>query len=93
VLPGCIDTPMLRTETAKGSGRPFELSMLDRLPKTGAYRLMPHRLLQRRFGRPITIATRSIFMSRKRSATRTALRQLIFKLLDPKLKTFCFGVV
>jgi NAD(P)-dependent dehydrogenase (short-subunit alcohol dehydrogenase family) len=41
VLPGCIDTPMLRTETAKGSGRPFELSMLDRLPKTGAYRLMP----------------------------------------------------
>lgn len=41
VLPGCIDTPMLRNETAKGSGRPFELSMLDRLPTTGAYRLMP----------------------------------------------------
>ena len=41
VLPGCIDTPMLRAESAKGAGRPFELSMLDRLPKQGAYRLMP----------------------------------------------------
>jgi len=41
VLPGCIDTPMLRQESAKGAGRPFELSMLDGLPKTGPYRLMP----------------------------------------------------
>lgn len=41
VLPGCIDTPMLRGETAKGAGKPFELSMLDRLPKEGPYRLMP----------------------------------------------------
>lgn len=41
VLPGCIDTPMLREETAKGAGRPFELSMLDGLPQSGAYRLMP----------------------------------------------------
>ncbi len=39
VLPGCIDTPMLRRETARG--RPFEESMLDGLPKEGAYRLMP----------------------------------------------------
>ncbi len=41
VLPGCIDTPMLRRETAKGAGRPFEESMLGGLPKAGAYRLMP----------------------------------------------------
>jgi NAD(P)-dependent dehydrogenase (short-subunit alcohol dehydrogenase family) len=41
VLPGCIDTPMLRRESAKGAGRPFEESMLDNLPKEGAYRLMP----------------------------------------------------
>ncbi len=41
VLPGCIDTPMLRRETAKGRGRPFEESMLDALPKEGAYRVMP----------------------------------------------------
>lgn len=39
VLPGCIDTPMLRRETARGL--PFEESMLDALPKEGAYRLMP----------------------------------------------------
>ena len=32
---------MLRAESAKGAGRPFQLSMLDRLPKQGAYRLMP----------------------------------------------------
>ena len=41
VLPGCIDTPMLRRETAAGRGQPFEESMLDGLPKEGAYRLMP----------------------------------------------------
>lgn len=41
VLPGCIDTPMLRRETARGAGRPFEESMLDGLPQEGAYRLMP----------------------------------------------------
>ena len=33
VLPGCIDTPMLRRETARG--RPFHESMLDALPKAG----------------------------------------------------------
>jgi hypothetical protein len=32
---------MLREETAKGAGRPFELSMLNGLPQSGAYRLMP----------------------------------------------------
>jgi len=41
VLPGCINTPMLRGEMAKGAGRPFEESMLDNLPKEGPYRLMP----------------------------------------------------
>ncbi len=41
VLPGCIDTPMLHQASASRSGRPFEKSMLDGLPKTGAYRLMP----------------------------------------------------
>ncbi len=43
VLPGCIDTPMLRRETARG--RPFHESMLDALPKTGPYRLMPPRAI------------------------------------------------
>ena len=32
---------MLRRETAARTGRPFEESMLDGLPKEGAYRLMP----------------------------------------------------
>jgi NAD(P)-dependent dehydrogenase (short-subunit alcohol dehydrogenase family) len=41
LLPGCIDTPMLRRESAKGAGRPFEESMLDNLPKEGPYKLMP----------------------------------------------------
>jgi NAD(P)-dependent dehydrogenase (short-subunit alcohol dehydrogenase family) len=41
VLPGCIDTPMLRREMANGAGRPFEESMLDGLPKEGPYRYMP----------------------------------------------------
>ena len=44
VLPGCIDTPMLRGESAKGRGlslAEFDLTMLDGLPKEGAYRLMP----------------------------------------------------
>ncbi|MBA58912.1 MAG: short-chain dehydrogenase [Gammaproteobacteria bacterium] len=41
ILPGCIDTPLLRRETAKGAGRPFDESMLENLPQEGAYRLMP----------------------------------------------------
>ena len=41
VLPGCIDTPLLREELAKGSGQPFTESMLERLPQSGAYRLLP----------------------------------------------------
>ena len=41
VLPGCIDTPLLRAELAKGSGQPFSETMLERLPQEGAYRLMP----------------------------------------------------
>jgi NAD(P)-dependent dehydrogenase (short-subunit alcohol dehydrogenase family) len=41
VLPGCIDTPMLHEASAARSGRPFEKSMLNGLPATGAYRLMP----------------------------------------------------
>ncbi|HIG40985.1 MAG: SDR family oxidoreductase [bacterium] len=41
VLPGCIDTPMLRQATAARTGRPFDESMLAGLPKAGPYRLMP----------------------------------------------------
>ena len=41
VLPGCIDTPMLRRELANGAGRPFDESMLGALPQTGPYRLIP----------------------------------------------------
>ena len=43
VLPGCIDTPMLRRETARGKA--FHESMLDALPKTGPYRVMPARAI------------------------------------------------
>ncbi|MBQ73731.1 MAG: short-chain dehydrogenase [Gammaproteobacteria bacterium] len=41
VLPGCINTPMLRGATAANAGRPFDNSMLDGLPKQGPYRVMP----------------------------------------------------
>ncbi len=41
VLPGCIDTPMLRDSLAAPSGQPFDESMFERLPKEGAYRVMP----------------------------------------------------
>ena len=41
VLPGCIDTPMLRQATAARTGQPFNPAMLDGLPKQGPYRLMP----------------------------------------------------
>lgn len=41
VLPGCIDTPMLRNATAAARGEPFDESMLDGLPKDGPFRLRP----------------------------------------------------
>ncbi|NKB99328.1 MAG: SDR family oxidoreductase [Pseudomonadales bacterium] len=41
VLPGCIDTPMLRSALAAGNGGVWEERLLDRLPQTGAYRLVP----------------------------------------------------
>ena len=41
ILPGCIDTPMLRKATAANTGRTFDESMLAGLPKEGPYRLMP----------------------------------------------------
>jgi NAD(P)-dependent dehydrogenase (short-subunit alcohol dehydrogenase family) len=41
VLPGCIDTPMLRNALAAGAGRPFDESMFDGMQQQGAYRLMP----------------------------------------------------
>lgn len=41
VLPGCIDTPMLRGALAANQGRPFELSMLESASKTGPFRIMP----------------------------------------------------
>lgn len=41
VLPGCIDTPMLRNALAASAGRDFDPAMLDTLPKDGAYRLVP----------------------------------------------------
>lgn len=41
ILPGCIDTPMLRNAMAAGAGRPFDESMLDGMQQEGAFRLMP----------------------------------------------------
>jgi NAD(P)-dependent dehydrogenase (short-subunit alcohol dehydrogenase family) len=41
VLPGCIDTPMLRNALAARTGRHFDESLFEGMPKNGAYRLMP----------------------------------------------------
>jgi NAD(P)-dependent dehydrogenase (short-subunit alcohol dehydrogenase family) len=41
VLPGCIDTPMLRAALAAGNDGVWEDRLLDNLPQTGAYRLVP----------------------------------------------------
>ena len=41
ILPGCIDTPMLRQASAARTGKPFDESMLAGLPAEGPYRLMP----------------------------------------------------
>jgi NAD(P)-dependent dehydrogenase (short-subunit alcohol dehydrogenase family) len=41
VLPGCIDTPMLRGALAARTGKPFTESLFDGMPKEGAYRLIP----------------------------------------------------
>ena len=41
VLPGCIDTPMLRSALAARDGVEFDESLFDTLPKEGAYRLVP----------------------------------------------------
>jgi len=41
VLPGCIDTPMLRDSLAAPTGEPFDPAMFERLPAEGPYRVMP----------------------------------------------------
>ena len=41
VLPGCIDTPMLRQALAAGNGGEFHEGLFESLPKEGAYRLVP----------------------------------------------------
>ncbi|HEY5680916.1 MAG TPA: SDR family oxidoreductase [Pseudomonadales bacterium] len=41
VLPGCIDTPMLRNALSARTGEPFDESLFETLPKEGAYRLVP----------------------------------------------------
>ena len=41
VLPGCIDTPMLRGALAAQAGGAFDESMFAGLPPDGPYRLMP----------------------------------------------------
>ena len=41
VLPGCIDTPMLRNALAARTGKPFDESLFESMPKEGAYRLIP----------------------------------------------------
>ncbi len=40
VLPGCIDTTMLRNALAAGNGGVFEERLLKTLPESGAYRLV-----------------------------------------------------
>jgi NAD(P)-dependent dehydrogenase (short-subunit alcohol dehydrogenase family) len=41
VLPGCIDTPMLRGALAARTGEPFSEALFEGMPKNGPYRLMP----------------------------------------------------
>jgi NAD(P)-dependent dehydrogenase (short-subunit alcohol dehydrogenase family) len=41
VLPGCIDTPMLRGALAARTGKPFDESLFEGMPQEGAYRLIP----------------------------------------------------
>lgn len=41
VLPGCIDTPMLRNALAAPTGQPFTEELFANLPQDGAYRLVP----------------------------------------------------
>lgn len=41
VLPGCIDTPMLRNALAARNGGRFDEALLETLPADGPYRLMP----------------------------------------------------
>ena len=41
VLPGCIDTPMLRAALATRNDGVFKEELFDTLPQTGAYRLVP----------------------------------------------------
>lgn len=41
VLPGCINTPMLRDSLAASRGKPFTEELFESMPQEGAYRLMP----------------------------------------------------
>jgi len=41
VLPGCIDTPMLRNALAARTGQPFDEALFEGMPQEGAYRLIP----------------------------------------------------
>ena len=41
VLPGCIDTPMLRGSLSNASAEAFDVRLFDNLPKEGAFRVMP----------------------------------------------------
>ena len=41
VLPGCIDTPMLRGSISTRSGAEFDERLFESFPRTGAFRVMP----------------------------------------------------
>ncbi len=41
VLPGCIDTPMLRGSLSGGTAEAFDERLFDNLPRDGAFRVMP----------------------------------------------------
>ena len=41
VLPGCIDTPMLRGSLSSEPDGAFDVRLFDNLPKEGAFRVMP----------------------------------------------------
>ena len=41
ILPGCIDTPMLRNALAAQTGQPFTEELFAGLPQEGAYRVVP----------------------------------------------------
>ena len=89
VLPGCIDTPMLRRETARG--RPFHESMLDALPKSGPYRLMPARAIAEAVWAAYEDSTRIHFYVPEEVGNTDRIKAQDISLAREEARSFLFG--